>query len=209
MGRVEWELAYIITQHLKPECRGLQTQCALTALPLNAKQTYIKLHKESNLCPVLFRLGVFLAISLHGRTLLRNEKTRHQNAPSVRGRTSTGAGIGREIRSVRLSRPAVAPVCVLREGQNLSAKCCARKITGVLCLRVSLFLCFCPQLCVFGRFRRTVGLFCAVETKLVCFTASKSATDLFFSSDGCPAVPDGIFTFSSSPVPLRRVRHYD
>lgn len=86
MGRVEWELAYIITQHLKPECRGLQTQCTLTALPLNAKQTYIKQHKESNLCPVLFRLGVFLAISLHGRTLLRNEKdstskcTEHQRA---------------------------------------------------------------------------------------------------------------------------------
>lgn len=141
MGRVEWELAYIITQHLKPECRGLQTQCALTALPLNAKQTYIKQHKESNLCPVLFRLGVFLAISLHGRTLLRNEKTRHQNAPSIRGRTSTGAlraGIGWEIRNVLLSRPAVAPECVLHEGQNLSAKCCTRKITGVLCLRVSL-----------------------------------------------------------------------
>lgn len=115
MGRVEWELAYIITQHLKPKCRGLQTQCALTALPLNAKQTYIKQHKESNLCPVLFRLGVFLAISLHGRTLLRNEKdstskcTEHQR-PNINGLLR--AGIGREIRNVRLSRPAVAPVCV-------------------------------------------------------------------------------------------------
>lgn len=89
-------MAYIITQHLKPECRGLQTQCALTALPLNAKQTYIKQHKESNLCPVLFRLGVFLAISLHGRTLLRNEKRfdikmhKASEAEHQRGRSEQG-----------------------------------------------------------------------------------------------------------------------
>lgn len=96
MGRAEWELAYIITQHLKPESRGLQTQCALTALPLNAKQTYIKQHKESNLCCVLFSLGVFLAISLRRRTLLWNKKRfdikmhRASEAEHQRGRSEQG-----------------------------------------------------------------------------------------------------------------------
>lgn len=143
MGRAEWELAYIITQHLKPESRGLQTQCALTALPLNAKQTYIKQHKESNLCCVLFSLGVFLAISLRRRTLLWNKKRfdikMHRASEAEH---QLRARIGWKIRNVRLSRPAVAPACVLHEGQNLSAKCCTGKITGVLRLRVSLWWSF-------------------------------------------------------------------
>lgn len=215
MGREGWELAYIITQHLKPECRGLQTQCALTALPLNAKQTYIKQHKESNLCRVLFRLGVFLAISLRRRTfIVELKEIRHQNAPNIRGRTSTGplrARIGWEIRNVWLSRLAVAPACVLHEGQNLSAKCCTGKITGVLRLRVSLWWSFSFALSPAERFwtfqeDRSPFLCCFLSLK-----QSKSVlrhekvpfvlwSILFFY---CVVVlfPDVVF-FSSAPPPF-------
>lgn len=139
MGRAEWELAYIITQHLKPECRGLQTQCALTALPLNAKQTYIKQHKKKK----IVSFGCFSCnFTSWQNFVVERKEIQHQNAPSIRNRTSTGpfrARIGWEIRNIWLSRPAVASVCVLHKGQNLSTKCCTGKITGVLYLRVLLW----------------------------------------------------------------------
>lgn len=117
---------------------------------------------------------------------MERKEIRHQNAQSIRGRTSTGplrARIGWEIRNVWLSWPAVAPVCVLHKGQKHSVKCCTGEITGVLCLRVSLWWSFSfasvPSWAILDILEGQESVFVPfpiVETKQVCFTVWKSGT---------------------------------
>lgn len=178
MGRVEWELAYIITQHLKPECRGLQTQCALTALPLNAKQTYIKQHKKKENCFVwVFFLQFYFMAELCCRTKRDSTSkcTEHQK-PNINWAVQSKDRL-RDQKHMALSARSGICVCVA-QGPKPFHKVLHWKDNwsavpeGLAVMK--LFLCFCPQLRVCGHFRRTLVLFfCAVsvETKQVCFTA--------------------------------------
>ncbi len=152
---------------------------------------------------------------------MEQKEIQHQNAPSIRGRTSTGplrARIGWEIRNVWLSRPAVAPACVLHEGQNLSAKCCTGKITGVLRLRVSFWWSFSlasvPSWVFLEFSGRQVSFFCVgsyllnkaclfygmKKFHLFCDPSSSSTVWSFFS-----LMLSFVLSFSLPPLPRSSV----